>query len=527
MSQDPPTASLDLLFTISRELVSSLDLQVVLSRVLSLSTNYVGAERGSLIALDEAQRPFAAAQVINKQLVPATPQQLQAILDHGLAGWVVRNCKKALVGDTSQDDRWYHRLDDSIDQTGPKAAICIPILMAGEQLVGVLTIVHPVPGYFNKEHLSLIQSIADIAGIAIYNAHLHEELQYSRRRYQELFEASIDPILITDWEGRIHEVNRQVYRLTGFDPVELNKLTIFQLHEVDLDWLKDHSQELRKNQTLDYESVLLTHSGDRIPIEAFVHSVNIEEGMFLQWLFRDISERKTLEILREDLFATIYHDLRSPLSNVVSCLDMIGSLNLTETNPSIKQILEIANRSIDRLQRLISSLLDINRIELGKPLASKEVADPATLVSEVVETAWTTAAGKKQTIKLDLPEQLPLVEIDIDMIKRVLFNLIENAMKFTPNGGLIKIGANAVENWVQFWVTDTGPGIPEEAKEKIFDKFTRIKVQGAPKGIGLGLAFCRLAVMAHGGKIWVDNEGGKGSRFIFTLPVKKVKNGKN
>ena len=277
---------------------------------------------------------------------------------------------------------------------------------------------------------------------------------------------------------------------------------------------------MHDDQTLVYESTLLTKSENRLPIESHIRRVNIEGGEYLQWLFRDISERKMLESMREDLFTTIYHDLRSPLSNVVSCIDMIGSMNLPERNPSIKQILGIASRSIDRLQRLINSLLDINRFESGKQIGGKETIDPATLISEVVESAWTTAEGKKQTIKLDLSEKLPSVEVDIDMIKRVLFNLIENALKFTPTGGLITIGVKVVENRVQFRVVDNGPGIPDEAKERIFDKFSRFKIEGAPKGIGLGLAFCRLAVIAHSGNIWVESENGGGSRFIFELPIK-------
>jgi signal transduction histidine kinase len=105
------------------------------------------------------------------------------------------------------------------------------------------------------------------------------------------------------------------------------------------------------------------------------------------------------------------------------------------------------------------------------------------------------------------------------MILRVVTNLIENAVKYTPHGGFIKLGAEVQDNMVRVSVADSGPGIPQNMQNQIFDKFSRIKYNGAPKGVGLGLAFCRLAVEAHGGRIWVESEPGHGSNFVFSLPL--------
>jgi len=115
---------------------------------------------------------------------------------------------------------------------------------------------------------------------------------------------------------------------------------------------------------------------------------------------------------------------------------------------------------------------------------------------------------------------MPVLRVDVDMIRRVMINLLENASKFTPVDGNISISAQHVGKAVQVRVKDDGFGVPAEMKEFIFKKFTRLQVQSVPKGIGLGLAFCRLAIGAHGGKIWVEPNQGKGSCFIFTLPVK-------
>src|SRR5512135_1832945 len=160
MPQDRSRASLRLLYNVSRELALSLDLRTVLGRVLFLCIDNVGAERGTLIVLNDQQAPEEAAIVYNHELLTYTFQQLQAIVEKGLAGWVLQNRASVLIPDTSQDARWLHRPDDDVVRSGPKSAICIPLLTR-ERVAGILTIVHPRPGFLTEDHLALLQSIAD------------------------------------------------------------------------------------------------------------------------------------------------------------------------------------------------------------------------------------------------------------------------------------------------------------------------------------------------------------------------------
>jgi len=122
-------------------------------------------------------------------------------------------------------------------------------------------------------------------------------------------------------------------------------------------------------------------------------------------------------------------------------------------------------------------------------------------------------------VEMFLAENLPDVIGDLDMLLRVLTNLLENAVKFSPSEGKIQLGTCLDDRWVQFWVKDEGVGIDTDDHERIFDKFSRLNVDEAPKGLGLGLAFCRLTIQAHGGRIWVEGGPGEGSCFRFTLPV--------
>lgn len=519
MNSDASRASLELLYNISRELATAIDLHTVLTRVLFLSISNVNAERGSLIVLGEKGVPVDAAIVYNNQLIPHTAQQLQVTLDHGLAGWVVKRRQSVLIANTSRDKRWVLRPDDSLERTGPKSAICLP-LMAREQMVGVLTIVHPKPLFFKKEHLALLQAIADQAGIAINNALLYNSLQVATRRYRELFEDSIDPIFITNREGQILEANRQALHASGFSKAELLQHNIFDLHDGSPEKLLQEESPLDNNGTLCYDALLKPKDKDGLPVEVYTRKVQTDGESFLQWTFRDVRADKELNALREDLNAMIYHDLRSPLANIISSLDMIQVIQGEEHNDSLDTLLSIAMRGTERMQRLINTLLDVHSLEAGQPIAQMTTTDARELVKEAVEAMRPITDGKRQTLRVELPETLPLVRADVDMIKRVLVNLLDNASKFTLEGGEITCGGEAGQDSVCLWVQDSGPGISPETQEQIFNKFIRQSSDRFPKGFGLGLAFCRLAVEAHGGKIWAESrQDVTGSRFTFTLPT--------
>jgi PAS domain S-box-containing protein len=519
MPEDIPKSYLDLLYKISRELSTSLNLNTVLARLLFLSTQNVGAERGSLIALNELQRPITAALVHDGEILPYSLSEIQTILDKGLAGWVLENLKPVLIQDTSMDHRWLKRPDDDVSQTGSKSAICIPIILGGEQLVGVLTIVHPTPNFFIEEHLNLLQAIADQASIAIYNAMLYENLQVAQQRYQELFEESIDPIFVTDWKGSILEANRKASLATGYEASEICHHSIYEMHDADLNILLDHSAALHTMETIQYESMINARSGKRIPVEVFIRIVIIEGGEYLQWLMHDITERKMLDSLRDELAAMIYHDLRSPLSNVISGIDMMKSVLTEQELSNFSPYLNIIDRSVLRVQRLTNSLLDINRLESGHNLIQGSNVQVEALIKASIEEVQPILKSKQIKLKTEISHDLPEIIVDEDMIHRVLINLLDNAVKFTPVHGSISVGARIDNLIIDFWVEDNGPGIPADELETIFNKFARLQPQSGPKGVGLGLAYCRLAVQAHGGQIKAQNVPGKGSRFSFSLPA--------
>ncbi|MGQ9909434.1 MAG: GAF domain-containing sensor histidine kinase [Candidatus Flexifilum sp.] len=235
------------------------------------------------------------------------------------------------------------------------------------------------------------------------------------------------------------------------------------------------------------------------------------------------AERVQMDQLRRDLTAMTYHDLRGPLQNIQTSLTMLERLIDRGDADRAARIIPVAVNSVHQVARMVKSLLDIERLEQGKPILNRAQIDIRQLVAAAVDGLLLLASEADQQLTMELADDLPAMAIDGDMIQRVIMNLIENAIKHTPAGGAVAVRAQLADYGdgpsLLISVADTGPGIPAEYRDEIFDKYFRIKRTNAPQGVGLGLAFCRLAVEAHGGRIWVESEPDQGSVFAFTLPL--------
>jgi PAS domain S-box-containing protein len=506
------------LFHISSELAQDLSLKQTLANVLKKSVEAVEAERGSIVTLDDKHDPMDAAIIYHGKFIKQTASQVKDTLTHGLAGWVMLEEAAVLVPDTSKDERWCRRPDDSSDRTGAKCAICVP-LISRKELVGVLTVVHSTPGFFNDEHLDLIQTIGHLAGVAIYNARLFQRLEKTQKRYQTLFEASSDLLFITDWDGRVIETNRAVEKVTNYKPRFSHDTHIMHFHKPDYSRLGPGFSKLKQVDSVTYEAELFAAGATTLPVEVKVAHVTIGKQSYLQWMIRDISERKRLAAMQEDLMTMVYHDIRSPLANVLSSLDILTHQLEKNKDPSIKTILSVAYRSAERIMRLVNSLLDIRKIEAGTPILHSDMESPLKIVEDAMDVCQPIAASKRINLETITPKILVDIPVDRDMIRRVLINLIENAIKFSSSNKKVVVGLKQEIDAVVFFIEDYGPGIPEDQLDTVFNKFTRLKTVHTTHGFGLGLAFCKLAIEAHGGRIWVESVLGKGSRFLFSIPV--------
>ncbi|HLB65045.1 MAG TPA: GAF domain-containing protein, partial [Anaerolineales bacterium] len=499
----------------ARVVTASLNLDEVLRRILEQTWQSMRLEAASLALIrpGSGELEFRAARGKGAESVVGI--RLKA--GQGLVGWVVEHGEPVVVPDTAADPRFSPEVDQRIG-FATRAVACAPIRVQ-EQTIGALEAINPERGDFPPDQMELLTGIAGLAGTAIAHAQLFADTQAARQRYAGLFEDSIDSILISDLASIITEANHSAEEFLGYPRQELLGRSVLSLHVPDNpDRLPQDLSSLTSGQTLSYNGRATHRLGHPLPIEIYIKRIDIGSLPFLQWILRDVSERQALDELRADLTSMIFHDLRSPLGNVISSLEVLQT-TLVREDEAPRAVLSIALRSSRRLLRLVESLLDLGRLENGQAVLHKTPSSLGALIVEAVEEVLPIAEAKGHVVRFELASDLPPVEMDVDMIRRVVINLLENAIKYTRSEGQLTVSARQDGDHVVVGVKDTGPGIAPRDHGRIFERFARLQRGDSAKGLGLGLAFCRLAVEAHGGGISVDSDIGRGATFSFSLPL--------
>jgi len=352
-----------------------------------------------------------------------------------------------------------------------------------------------------------------------------EVVRVSEERFRTIFESSAVGIILVDKEKRIIAANPFAGKLLGMDKEELQGKLVEEIFPSE-GWEGIFSQTVRHPEIRHHwETKLINKEGKCVDVDISLTVLKDKEGGVKGsvGIVRDITAHKVMERMREDFVSVVSHELRTPLTIIREGVSQILEGILGEITPQQKKFLSIIFTEIDRLNRIIDSLLDISKLEAGAVTVKRKIFDITQIVKEVVSTFTPYAIRKKLSIKTDLPRQPVEVFVDRDKILQVFSNLIGNALKFTHQG-CIEIAVIDKQDNMECRISDTGEGIPEEAIPKVFDKFQQVVEISPPgeKGTGLGLAICKKIIELHRGKIWVESQLNKGSRFIFTIPKFKV-----
>ena len=506
----------DFIYSVAQELNASLDLNAVFGRVLALAKERLGANRASLLLLDEHDNPEDLLVSLGEGNVFHDADEAQGLYDHGIAGAVARSREAVLITDSLNDPRWMSRPDDLQTATGTKSAMVVPLIAMGD-LIGVMTLVAPGVNKFSKDDLDLAMIITSMSATAVRNARLFNALTDSQKRYKDLFDRNSNILIITDLEGRIQVINQAAARAIKGNATLEELPNLFEVLHLNNKTLPNYSM-LVPYEILQLNGVLKSGVDDVLSVEGYVKKVHDKTGDSLNWELSDVSDRKELDSLKQDLSSMVYHDLRSPLANILSSLEMVEMDLTKEEADKYGSMIEIATRATRRVESLVNSLLDVYKLEQGQTLVTKELSDPESIVQDAVEITRPRSAHRGIQLTYFVQEMCGMIAVDRDMIRRVISNLIENALKFTPSGGHIQAGLIDREDEIRFYVKDDGAGISDQDKNRIFDKFYQVERSGKRQGLGLGLTFCKMAISAHGGKIWVEDNNDRGSIFLFSIP---------
>ncbi|MGC8874647.1 MAG: ATP-binding protein, partial [Chloroflexia bacterium] len=413
----------------------------------------------------------------------------------------------------------------------PKSWLGVP-LVAADKVVGVMAIQSYEQEYlYDEQDLDLLTTIASQVAVAIQNARLFQQTMEARDRLQAILESTHDGILMLDLEGRILLANPPVERWAGVVRERIIGRTLpallRQAARQNPDAARGMLAELRKGlRQIAEDPMAVLHGEFENPTgiaQAFawlsapvVDQQGRQIGRIL--VIRDVTEAREAERMREDLVSMIVHDLRGPLTAFLGGLQAVLGRDLGPLTAEQQILLEAALDGGRDMLEMVNTLLDIRRLEAGKmPLHF----GPVRLDEVVKRTVGRLSAlieERQLAVEIQVPPDL-VVRADEENLARVWENLLHNAIKYSYMGGSVRLGSRIEAGRALCYVTDYGVGIPRSQQERIFEKFAQANQPGAPRGSGLGLTFCRLAVEAHGGRIWVESEEGKGSTFYFTLPL--------
>lgn len=521
------------LATLGRQLTATMNLRSISSLVLSRAMEVCQATSGLITLHDGTQNDWTIAA---QSGYPPAMVLSSLVLQQSALGQVLSGGQALRISDVRSE------------QTAPalmvngRSHLSVPILRSGQTL-GAITLESDRAGAFSQEDTYFVTQLANQTIIAIDNTRLFERIAEARDRLQVILNAMTEGIVLIDRNGVIALANPRVDLIGLFAEQLLNQNIDNLLDRPELDLAErmgfQSDQKVRKllkemrqpGAWTGIEPAAYTVEGEHgvLHIQRDVIPVGSENGepIGMLMVFYDETEQKELTQMRDDLSSMIVHDLRSPLTAVTTGLKLLRDIVPAENplRPMVEMTTDTSQRAIRKLLSRVDSLLDISRMESGQLNLETEPTELATLADSVCAQLSPLAQDLEVKLLSQVDEHTPLLDIDGDKVERVIQNLVDNALKFCPSGGSVSIRANAPEmngarRLVKIEVVDTGPGVPDEYKSKLFERFVQVKGRrGARRGIGLGLTFCRMVVEAHGGDIWIDDNPGGGSIFAFTLPV--------
>lgn len=351
---------------------------------------------------------------------------------------------------------------------------------------------------------------------------LEEKLQISELRFRRLFETAQDGILILDFKtGQITEANPFLVDLLGYTYKDLLGKKLWEIGVFkDIEASKSAFRQLQTKGYVRYEDLPLeTKDGRSMEVEFVSNVYAVGHEKVIQCNIRDITSRAQLERIKEDIARKAWHEIKNPMSIIKEGLSLILNKIAGEINEDQRKMLVVIDNAIERTIRITSELLDFSKLENGKISLQRETINAKDLIKDAISFFELKIKVKGLEARVRLPEEEVNIYADKDKIFQVLSNLISNAVKFTEKG-YIEVSVYAKADTVEFNVSDTGRGISRADLSKIFGKFEQFGelLNGKDKGIGLGLLIAKDIVELSNGRIWVESELGKGSKFSFTVP---------
>ncbi len=498
------------------------DLDEILAGALQTTLEVIGEDSGEIFLIDEETGDL---QLHTHSGLSPSFIASESVIGSGecVCGRAVQSGHIDLISDIAAHPA---RTRTACALEGFHSCVRLPLLARGEVL-GLLNIQSRDHREFTQADEDLLIAIGNQIGIAIANAQLIDDAERRRATLDGVMGSMVDGLILVDRRDRIVYANPRAKELLGVPSLDAVGHTIQDLDgEIDARVVEPENTICQLRATLvesqttpTVEFTLTTASPRTVQVRLFaIHDAG-GGSLGLGILIRDITREKELDEMKSQLLSTVSHELRTPLASIKGFATTLLRDDVDWDEQSRREFLAIIDEESDRLTELIGNLLDMARIEAGTLRVEAEHTDLRPIILETVaEFRMMTRAHE---IEVNLPPVLPAVMADPRRARQILRNLVENAIKYSPDGGPITVRALARSDDVQTSVTDRGIGIEEQQLEHIFDRFYQVDNASTRKvgGSGLGLSICKAIIEAHDGNIWVESQPGAGSTFHFTLPL--------
>jgi len=502
--------------TVAATVSQSLDLEKTLQTALDAVLNVIRVDSAGISLVDEsAQELVLRAQ--RGWRYDFVTQPMRVPLGKGMSGIAVNNDELVVTNDLVDESQL--AVPEFADEEVLAMAL-VPMHARG-RVVGILSVMHHETYEFTEEEITVLRAIADQVGVALDNARLYENTKEQSSRLSALLDSSGDAIIATDNYGHIELINstaEQLFDLRKKDIIGL-PLRHAPLHPRLREGLRRAMSSEDKGNTV-FEVALedgrfLSAIVSCVYAHQAPESNREPEGWVM--VIQDVTHLRQAEQARVNFIHAAAHDLRNPLGVTMNALSLLEQY-IDNVSDRQAEIMEIATDSLNRMQALIDSLLNLEHIQSGVGLKCK-VVDVRDLVERGAIDIQPSLYKAQQELKLDVPEDIPPIEGDINWLYRALINLLSNAHKYTPEQGVVGIRAYVQDDEVYIEVNDNGPGIPLEAQTRLFERFYRVPGVEAIRGSGLGLSIVKSVVEQHGGRVFVQSRVGQGSVFGMVFPV--------
>ena len=436
---------------------------------------------------------------------------------------VIRTGEPELVPEISEEMLLAGATDelhlDLLRSLGLHSYMCVP-LQSRDRVLGAVTFISSDPGRsFGAQDLMLAEEIARRATTAIENAQLYRAAE-ERAQAARVLATIGDGVALVDGSGRIRLWNVAAERITGLAASGVLGRTAATAIP-GWEAVESRVQVALAGEPARAESVPLEFGSREVWLS--VSAVGYEDGTV--FAFRDLTEERTLESMRQDLVATVSHELRTPLAAIYGAALTLGREDV-ELEEALKgKLLEVIVEEANRLSDIVNDLLLASQLDSGRLRVQIERCNPLEIARAEV-TAASARLPENVALELEAPRKLPAVAADPGQLRQVLANLIDNAIKYSPDGGTVTVAVRPDERHVRFAVRDVGLGIPPGEQARVFEKFYRLDpdMTRGIGGTGLGLYICRELVRRIDGRIWVESDGHSGSTFVVEVPRER-KNG--